>query len=134
MGQFSKEQDQATSAYGAMGTMGSGLGALGSGLTEAELAILRGKGDVAQAQQNLKQSALDRRAANAQQYFGLPANINAAALNAINAQPSSGGATGASTQQYGASPFAKGGVIKKAKPTTSPYTPPKTMKKQRGTR
>lgn len=134
MGQFSKEQDQATAAYGAMGTMGSGLGALGSGLTEAQLAILRGKGDVARAEQDLKQGALDRRAANATRYFGLPADINAAALDAVNAQPSSGGATGASTQQYGASPFAKGGVIKKAKPATSPYTPPKTMKKQRGTR
>jgi len=133
MGQFSKEQDQATAAYGAMGTMGSGLGALGSGLTESQLAILRGKGDVAQAQHNLYQSALDRKAANAQRYFGLPGETNAAALNAINAQPSTGGATGASGQQYGASPFAKGGAVKKHTPA-SPYAPSKTMKMKRGTR
>lgn len=133
MGQFSKEQDQATAAYGAMGTMGSGLGALGTGLTEAQIAQLRAKGDVAQAQQALAQSALDRKAANAQRYFGLPGEINAAALNAINAQPSTGGATGASGQQYGASPFAKGGAVKKHTPA-SPYAPSKTMKMKRGTR
>lgn len=134
MGQFGKEQDQATAAYGAMGTMGSGLGALGTGMSEVELAQLRAKGDVAQAQQALAQSALDRKAANAQLYQGLPGQINAAALNAINAQPSTAGTTATGSQQRGATPFAKGGALKPQKPAISPYAPAKTMKKQRGTR
>jgi hypothetical protein len=134
MGQFGKEQDQATTAYGAMGTMGSGLGALGTGMSEVELAQLRAKGDVAQAQQALAQSALDRKAANAQLYQGLPGQISAAALNAINAQPSTAGTTATGSQQRGATPFAKGGALKSQKPAISPYAPAKTMKKQRGTR
>ena len=67
------------------------LGTLGTSRQQADLARLNALGQSAQAQQNLAQQYLNNQTQNAQTWLGMPASINAAATNAINAQTATGG-------------------------------------------
>jgi hypothetical protein len=99
-------------AYGAMGSMAQGLGGLGAAQNQIQLNNLGALGQSATAQTNFAQGALDRQTQNAINYFNLPTTFNAAGINALNAQPVSGG-TNQSSQWYNqARPFAKGGKVK----------------------
>jgi hypothetical protein len=99
-------------AWGSMGNMAQGLGGLGATQNQIQLNNLGALGQSATAQTNYAQGALDRQTQNAINYFNLPTTFNAAGINALNAQPVSGG-TNTSNQWYNqARPFAKGGKVK----------------------
>ena len=101
-------------AYGQMLGGAQGLGALGASQAQTNLANIGALGQAASAWQNLGQQYLNTQATNAQNAINFPSNLYSGALNAINAQPSSGG----STTQFGtsapATPFggrAEGGSV-----------------------
>ena len=70
-----------------------GLGALGASQAQTNLANVGALGQAASAWQNLGQQYLNTQTQNAQNAINFPSNLYSGALNAINAQPSSGGVT-----------------------------------------
>lgn len=80
-------------AYGQMLSGAQGLGALGGQQASTNLANIGALGQAASAWQNLGQQYLNTQATNAQNAMNLPSNLYSGALNAINAQPSTGGTT-----------------------------------------
>ena len=100
-------------AYGAMGNMAQGLGGLGAMQSQIGLNNLAALGQSATAQTQYAQGALDRQTQNAMNWYNLPTTFNAAGINALNAQPVSGG-TNTSNQWFNqAKLFAKGGKVEK---------------------
>lgn len=107
---------QRIGAYGQMSGIGQGLGGLGATQSQINLNNLAALGQSATAQTQYAQGALDRQTQNAMNYFNLPTTFNAAGINAINAQPVSGGSS-TSQQGYGQAGWfghAKGGKVKGA--------------------
>jgi len=98
-------------AYGAMGNMAQGLGGLGATQSQIGLNNLAALGQSATAQTQFAQGALDRNTQNAINYYNLPTTFNAAGINALNAQPVSGGTSGSSTAYGQAKWFNKGGKV-----------------------
>ena len=94
------------------GQTAGALGNLGTAQNQANLANIGALGQSAQAQQNLGQQYLNTQQQNAQTWMGMPASINAPVMNAINAQPSSGGTTSTAGTSAPASAWAEGGKIK----------------------
>jgi hypothetical protein len=91
-----------------LGTIGQGLGSLGTAQNATQIANLGAQGQVAQAEQNLGQSYADTQTANAQNWLNAPTTINAGVLNAGNAQPVSGG----TSSVIGTTPKKRGGLIR----------------------
>ena len=94
------------------GQTASALGSLGTAQNQADLANIGALGQSAQAQQNLGQQYLNTQQQNAQAWMGMPTSINAPVMNALNAQPTSGGTTSSTGTSTPASAWAEGGKIK----------------------
>jgi hypothetical protein len=106
-----QSNQQNIGAYGAMGNMAQGLGGLGATQSQINLNNLAALGQSATAQTQFAQGALDRNTQNAINYYNLPTTFNAAGINALNAQPVSGGTSGSNTSYGQAKWFNKGGKV-----------------------
>lgn len=98
-------------AWGQVGNMAQGLGGLGATRSQINLNNLAALGQSATAQTQYAQSALDRKAQGARDYYNLPSVFNAPGINALNAQQVSGGSTGSNTNYGQANWFSKGGKV-----------------------
>jgi len=94
-------------AYGQMLTGAGGLGSLGASQASTNLANIGALGQGASAWQNLGQQYLNTQTQNAQNAINFPSSLYSGALNAINAQPSTGGTNTAFGTSTPASPFGK---------------------------